>query len=97
MIKDAEIAMVNAATFALDYQDKNYNADASEIIKKFMNESNYLGIKSDIKIYAISAINEVLKMKRDRANKGKTNKQIIQAFMKISPEISRRIKEEQDY
>jgi len=89
--------MVNAATFALDYQDKHYNADAAEIIKQFMSESNHLGIKSDIKIYAISAINEIIKIKRDKANKGKNNKQLMQLFMKISPEISRRIKEEDDY
>lgn len=97
MIKNAEIAMVNAATFALDYQDKNYNADAAEIIKQFMGESTRLGIRSDMKIYAVSAINEILKIKRDKVNKGKTNKQLMQLFMKISPEISRRINEEDNY
>lgn len=97
MIKDAEIAMVNAATFALDYQDKNYNADAAEIIKQFTKEPNYFNMKSGLQIYSVAAINEVLKMKRDRANKGKTNKQLMQAFMKIAPEISRKIKEDSDY
>ena len=94
MIKDAEIAMVNAATFALDYQDKHYNADAAEIIKKFMSDSNHLKIKNDIQIYAISAINEIIKIKRDKAYKGKNNKQLMQIFMRISPELSRRIKED---
>ena len=97
MIKDAEIAMVNAATFALDYQDKNYNADVDEIIKQFTKEANYYNIKSEVKIYSISAINEILKLKREKANKGKTNKQLMQIFMKRVPEISKTIKEDSDY
>lgn len=97
MIKNAEIAMVNAATFALDYQDKNYNADAAEIIKQFMKESSYLDIKSELKIYCVAAINEIIKMKKDRVNRGKSNKQLLQAFTRMIPEISRKIKEDSDY
>lgn len=97
MIKDAEIAMVNAATFALNYQDKNYNADAAEIIKQFTKEPNYFNMKSGLQIYSVAAINEIIKMKQDKTNKTKTNKQLLQAFMKLVPEISRRIKEEEDY
>jgi len=89
-----EVAMVNAANYALESQDKNIGADVDEIIKHFIKDSSY-DIKSDLKIYSIAAINEILKLKRDRANKGKNNKQLIQMFVKNVPEISRRIKEEE--
>lgn len=97
MIKDAEIAMVNAATFALDYQDKKYNAELEEIIKQFTKEPNYFNMKNGLQIYSVAAINEIIKMKRDKSNKTKTNKQLLQAFMKLVPEISRKIKEDSEY
>ena len=96
MIKNAEIAMVHAATYALEYQDKKIGADIEEIIKQFTNEFKY-EIKPEAKIYSIAAINEILKMKRMKENKGKTNKQLIQAFMKKAPELSRQIQEDEDY
>ena len=94
MIKDAEIAMVNAATYALEAQEKNTWANVDEIIKHFLKDSSH-DIKSELKIYSVAAINEVLKLKNARENKGKTNKQLIQMFVKNIPEISRRIKEEE--
>lgn len=97
MIKDAEIAMVNAATFALDYQEKKYNAEIDEIIKQFMKQPNYFNMKSGLQIYSVAAINEIIKMKRDKTNKTKTNKQLLQAFTKKIPEISRPIKEDSEY
>ena len=93
MIKNAELAMVNAATFALDYQEKKSNADVDEIIKKYM-VSPGSDIKNELKIYSIAAINEVLKLKRDRINRGKTNKQLIQMFVNSLPEFYRKIKDE---
>ena len=74
MIKDAEVAMVNAATYALEAQERNIGASVDEVIKHFLNDSSY-GIKSELKIYSVAAINEVLKLKRAKENRGKTNKQ----------------------
>jgi hypothetical protein len=92
MIKDVEVAMVHAANYALDYQDKKYNADIEEIIKQFLNKFNF-DIKSELKIYSVAAINEIIKMKIKSRNKSK--KQLIQMFTNKIPEISRRIKEEE--
>jgi hypothetical protein len=94
MIKDAEVAMVNAATYALEAQERNIGASVDEVIKHFLNDSSY-GIKSELKIYSVAAINEVLKLKRAKENKGKTNKQLIQIFVNTIPEFSRRIKDEE--
>jgi ATP-dependent protease Clp ATPase subunit len=95
MIKDAEVAMVNAATYALEAQEKNIGADVDEIIKHFLKDSSY-DIKSELKIYSVAAINEILKLKRAKENRGKTNKQLIQMFVNNVPEFSRRIKDEED-
>jgi ATP-dependent protease Clp ATPase subunit len=94
MIKDAEVAMVNAATYALGAQERNVGAGVEEIIKHFLKDSSY-DIKSELKIYSIAAINEILKLKNSRENKGKTNKQLIQIFVNNVPEFSRKINEEE--
>jgi hypothetical protein len=94
MIKDAEVAMVNAATYALGAQERNPNAGIDDIIKHFLKDSSY-EIKSELKIYSIAAINEVLKLKRAKENRLKTNKQLIQMFVNNIPEVSRRLKEEE--
>lgn len=96
MIKNTEIAMVNAATFALNYREKNYNAEISEIIKQFMKEPTYFETKSKLQIYSVAAINEIVKMKQDKTNRTKTNKQLLQTFTKMIPEISKRISEEEN-
>jgi hypothetical protein len=94
MIKDAEVAMVNAATYALEAQEKNIGADVDEIIKHFLKDSSY-GIKSELKIYSVAAINEILKLKKAKENRGKTNKQLVQLFVNNIPEFSRKITEEE--
>lgn len=93
MIKDAEIAMVNAATYALEAQDRNPGATTADVIKHFLQDSAH-GMKGEVKIYAVAAINEVLKLKSNKLNRGKNNKQLIQAFVNNIQEFSRRIKEE---
>jgi anaerobic ribonucleoside-triphosphate reductase len=94
MIKDVEVAMVHAANYALEAQERNPGADVEQIIKHFLKDSSY-DVKSELKIYSIAAVNEILKLKQNKANKGKNNKQLIQMFVKNVPEISRRIKEEE--
>lgn len=95
MIKDVELAMVNAATYALGAQERNPGAGVDEIIKHFLKDSSH-DIKSELKIYSVAAINEILKIKGDRTNRGKTNKQLMQMFVNKIPEFSRKIKEERD-
>jgi hypothetical protein len=94
MIKDAEIAMVNAATYALEAQERNIGASVDDVIKHFLMDSSY-GIKSELKIYSVAAINEILKLKRAKENRGKTNKQLVQMFVKTIPEFLKRLKDEE--
>jgi hypothetical protein len=95
MIKDAEIAMVHAATYALEYQDKKYNADVEEIIKEFLTQFRF-EVKANVKVYSIAAISEIVKLRNSKENKGKSNKQLIQMFVKEMPEFSRRINEDSE-
>ena len=94
MIKHSEIAMVNAASYALEYQDKNPGADAEEIIQRVIENIDNLGIKKDIKIFWIAAASEILKLKKE--NKHKTNKQILQMFVNDSKGFLERMNEGQD-
>ena len=87
-----EVAMVHAANYALDYQDKKYNADVEEIIKQFLKDFNSLDIKPRLKLYSVAAISEIVKMKLK--NKGKSNKQLIQIFVNNIPEFSKGMQEE---
>lgn len=91
MIKNSEIVMVNAASYALDYQDKNPVADVEEIIQKVIENLDALGTKIDFKIFGIAAANEALKLKKE--NKHKTNKQILQMFVNDSKSFAERINE----
>ena len=95
IIKDAEIAMVNAATYATGYLEKKHNADVDEIIKSFLQEQGSK-IKPKVRLYSVAAINEIMKMKLNRENRGKTDKQLIQSFMKTIPLIINRIDEDSD-
>lgn len=79
MIKNSEIAMINAANYALEYQDKNPGADIEEIIKKVIENLDALETKRNLKIFGIAAANEALKLKKE--NKHKTNRQILQMFV----------------
>lgn len=91
MIKDSEIAMINAASFALDYQDKNPMADTEETIQKVIENLDNIGVKIDVKIFGIAAASEALKLKKE--NKHKTNKQILQAFVNNSKSFIEKINE----
>ena len=79
MIKNSEIAMINSASYALEYQDKNPEADIEEIIRGVMNNLDVLGTKNNLKIFGMAAASEALKLKKE--NKHKTNKQILQMFV----------------
>ncbi len=91
MIKNSEIAMVSAASYALDYQDKNPEADAEEIIQKVIENLDKVGIKKNLKIFGIAAASESLKLKKE--NKHKTNKQILQMFVNSSKSFVEKVNE----
>ena len=55
MIKNSEIAMINAASYALEYQDKNPGADIEEIIRKVMGNLDVLRTNKNLKIFGIAA------------------------------------------
>ena len=92
MIKHSEIAMVSAASYALDYQDKNIDADIEEIIQKVIENLDALGTKIDLKIFGIAAVSEILKLKKE--NKHKTNNQTLQIFVNNSKGFLDRMNEE---
>lgn len=94
MIKHAEIAMVHAATYALDFKD--VSADTEQIIKQFLNDFKF-DIKPEAKVYSVAAINSVMKLKRAKENRALSNKQLTQAFVKMIPELTRQIAEDNDY
>jgi len=76
MIKEKEVAMVNAASKALEFFNKNPFVEVSEIIQYVMQSLN-TDIES--KIQAVSAVNAVVKLKRE--NLGLSDRQIIQMFL----------------
>jgi len=91
MIKNSEIAIVSAASYALDYQDKNPGVDVDEIIQKVIENLDVLETKIDLKILGIAAANEALKLKKE--NKHKTNKQILQIFVNDSKKFIEKVNE----
>ena len=94
MIKHSEIAMVNAASYALEYQDKNPGADIEEIIRKVIENLDDLRTEKNIKVFGIAAASEILKLKKE--NKHKTNKQILQMFVNNSKSFLEKINEGMD-
>ena len=96
MIKDAEVAMVHAANYALEAQERNIGASVDDIIKHFLKDFDSFEIKPGLKLYSIAAISEIMKIKANRENKGKSNKQLLQMFVNNIPEFSRRISEDED-
>ncbi len=90
MIENSEIAMINAASYALDYQDKNTDADAEEIIQKVIENLDNLETKKNLKIFGIAAASEILKLKKE--NKHKTDKQLLQMFVNNSKSFAEKIK-----
>jgi len=91
MIKNSEIAMVNAASYALEYQDKNPGADIEEIIRKVMGNLDVLKTKNNLKIFGMAAASEALKLKKE--NKHKTNKQILQMFVSNTKSFLEKVNE----
>lgn len=94
MIKNSEIAMINAASYALNYQDKNSEADIEEIIQKVIENLDALGTKIELKIFGIAAASEILKLKKE--NKHKTDKQLLQMFVNNSKSFTEKINEGMD-
>jgi len=88
-IKDSEIVMVNAALFALEYQEKHPYADTEEIIREVINNLNTLRAEKELKRLGIAASNEILKIKKQ--NKFKNNKQLLQSFINSSNEFLARV------
>ena len=91
MIKYSEIAMINSASYALEYQDKNPGADIEEIIRRVMENLDALRTNKNIKIFGMAAASEALKLKKE--NKNKTNKQILQMFVNNSKGFLEKINE----
>jgi len=91
MIKNSEIAMVSAASYALEYQDKNPRAEIEEIIRGVMNNLDALKTKNNIKVFGMAAASEALKLKKE--NKNKTNKQILQMFVNNSKSFTEKVSE----
>jgi len=91
MIKNSEIAMINSASYALEYQDKNPGAEIEEIIRGVMNNLDALKTKNNIKVFGMAAASEALKLKKE--NKNKTNKQILQMFVNNSKSFTEKVSE----
>ena len=91
MIKNSEIAMVSASSYALEYQDKNPGAEIEEIIRGVMNNLDALKTKNNIKVFGMAAASEALKLKKE--NKNKTNKQILQMFVNNSKSFTEKVNE----
>jgi len=93
MIKDSEVAMVNAAVYALEYQDKHPSADIEEIIRNVIRNLDVLRTKKELKILGVAASNEILKIKKE--NKGKSHKQLLQIFVNNTGEFLARVNSEE--
>ena len=78
MIKDKEIAIVNAATLALDYKEKHQRCWDDDAIAYVMKN---LDAAPNIKVYAIAAANEILKVRAAEGFKNMGDKQILQQFV----------------
>ena len=94
MIKHSEIAMVNAASYALEYQDKNPGAEIEEIIRRVIQNLDALRTEKNLKIFGIAAASEALKLRKE--NKDKTNKQILQMFVNNTKGFVEKINEGQE-
>ena len=76
MIKDREIAMVNAASKALEIMNQSPMADSEDIIKYVMAS---LSAPPEIKIQGVAAANEIIKLRRARQDL--SDKQVLQLFV----------------
>lgn len=80
MIEDIEIAIVSAASKALELLNKDPYVSFEEIIQNVMRS---IDANSDIKIKAIAAVNDIVKMRRQFKNL--SDKQIIQNYIESLP------------
>ena len=94
MIKHSEIAMINSASYALEYQDKNPGAEIEEIIRRVIQNLDALRTEKNLKIFGIAAASEALKLRKE--NKDKTNKQILQMFVNNTKGFLERMNEGMD-
>lgn len=75
------VAMVTAASQALDYVTKNPNADTEEVLRHIMTNMH---VRGDEKVGAIVGANKALKEKQQS---GKANRVIVQDIMDQSEAI----------
>jgi hypothetical protein len=80
MIKEIEIAIVNAANRALKMYSKAPNLSTEETIKKIMPFLEGDDMNEKAKVAAIAAVNGVLKIKRQ--HKELLDREIIEKFLK---------------
>lgn len=80
MIDDIEVAIVSAASKALQLLNKDPYMSFEEIIQNVMRS---IDASSDIKIKAIAAVNDIVKMRRQFKNL--SDKQIIQNYITSLP------------
>ena len=78
MIKEKEIAMVNAASLALDYKEKHPRCWDDDAVAHVMKN---LEAPQKIKIYAIAAANEILKIRGSAGFSSLSDRQILQQFV----------------
>jgi len=78
MIKDKEVAIVNAATMALEYKEKHPRAWDDDAVAFVMKN---IEAPTNIKIYAVAAANEILKVRVAEGFKSMGDKQILQQFV----------------
>lgn len=76
MIKDAEVAIVNASSRTLELLRRHPNITPEEIIKKVMKHVN---AEQESKISAISAVTNTIKLKK--IEKDLADKKIIQLIV----------------
>ena len=74
MIKDAQVAIVNAASLALKIYKKVPDMPIEEIIKKIIPFLEAEKVEETAEIAAISAVNGVVKLKKRPENKDITDR-----------------------
>lgn len=91
MEKEPEMIMVLAATKALEYKTIHRRAETEEVIKHIMKSED---INPDLKLYAVVAANEVMRIKKD--NFDLTDKQIMQEFVNNIFEFVAKVKQQDE-
>jgi hypothetical protein len=78
MIIDREVAMVNAASAALEYKARHPRCYDDEAVSHVLKT---LEAEKKLKVYGIAAANEVLNLRKEPVNRNLTDKQILQLFV----------------